>query len=871
MESAQATFPELSTARVIAEAKEAVGSAAKVLSEEAWSTLASYLRRRAVDVWEEMPATVVVTAADVGINGSTRDETRARLDRSQLIAQLQAQWMRCVVEIVQRLTNDRQLIVRELVEGEDPGLVHEVQLGLGDPHNEGRSVACIRFSGGTRVVYKPRSVRLLCAWNRLLRSVGQVAQIDVGRLPAVVDLDTHGWMSWVDERQATDAEQQDLLSRRAGLVLAVAFVLGSSDLHSENVRLSGDTPVLLDAETLLWIDWKRRRGVDSIREPAFNDLMRDSVVRTGMVPRWQSVGAQIRDVSPLTSAVKESIEEVDSTQLETGFRMAYEALASESGRAAVEQFLDEVEGAPVRAVLRPSAFYERMCRELMQSGMDPEALPLQWVDRWSKLSFVEQAALKRLDIPLLALPDDADKRAVPAHDAAWTGRRYVERRISGLCPSDLERQVQCIRASVALLRHGRGQSADPWESSSLDPLALPDTPRLLDAAQRIGHLILRNAVRVDGGFLWLTCRPVNSARRWRIEPADFGLYDGSVGTGVFLSALYACTGDPYWRRAATGALKPVMDALFYGGDCMPFVNRFGVGGAEGIGGVLYGLALATQLTGKQPYVHACLGAIRNLHFGAVGNDPEVLYGAAGVVAGAVAAYDLAGESWVIDWANRNGRRFAIPSLFASNLSVQIRSERGFAHGTSGTAAVLGGLWLRSGDELCGASAVRFRALREPVDIDAAFETDPTRALSWCHGVAGFLASEWGCEAACAAMDVRGHQESVTRLLTRLSTPRAQTSESTLCCGLAGHVDLLVHAIRRRIRVPAEVHDRLSEATSTLIERFERGRLGGRLAEPDVWPYSAGLYGGLSGIGYALLRVAMPDRVPSPLLWTSLEN
>lgn len=61
------------------------------------------------------------------------------------------------------------------------------------------------------------------------------------------------------------------------------------------------------------------------------------------------------------------------------------------------------------------------------------------------------------------------------------------------------------------------------------------------------------------------------------------------------------------------------------------------------------------------------------------------------------------------------------------------------------------------------------------------------------------------------------------------------------------------------------------ATATLIaSRLARGimrdNLPGRLSDRALWPYSAGLYSGLAGVGYALLRAARPDLVRSPLLW-----
>lgn len=469
------------------------------------------------------------------------------------------------------------------------------------------------------------------------------------------------------------------------------------------------------------------------------------------------------------------------------------------------------------------------------------------------------------DIPLIRVGDGTTPEGIPACEPSRSRWMYVEARMNGLCPAELERQVQVIRASASLTRR-----LDQVPDVALPPCKaevpeVDDPSRFIDAAERIGRMLLRSAIRTDNGFVWITCRPVNSSRTWRMEPADFGLYDGSMGTGLFFAALYACTNDSYWKRATSAALRPVLDAIYYGGDSMPFANRFGVGGAEGLGGILYGLMLAYRLTGRQRYVDACLGAIRRIDIRMVGNDPDLLYGASGLVAGATAVYDFTGEPWVIDWANRNGRRIAIPSLLPTKLAIKHCPDGGFAHGSAGTAAVLGNLWLRSGDELCGASAIRFRALREAVPGNEG-EAESARSLSWCHGAVGHLASEWGCEPVCAAMNVQGHRESVARLLSRVGSPAITTGESSLCCGLAGHLDLTLEAVRRRTRTSVDAHRAAAITASLLLERFESGHLGGRLNDRDVWPFSAGLYIGMAGVGYALLRKAKPDLIPSPLLW-----
>src|SRR5690606_35253784 len=100
------------------------------------------------------------------------------------------------------------------------------------------------------------------------------------------------------------------------------------------------------------------------------------------------------------------------------------------------------------------------------------------------------------------------------------------------------------------------------------------------------------------GLLWITQRPVGGPQWWRLEPSDFGLYDGNTGIALFLAALARTTHDPRWQRLAEAAMAPVVAAACYQGEGPGFVQRFGAGGAEGLGGVLLGAAHYAQVSGS---------------------------------------------------------------------------------------------------------------------------------------------------------------------------------------------------------------------------------------------------------------------------------
>jgi lantibiotic modifying enzyme len=75
--------------------------------------------------------------------------------------------------------------------------------------------------------------------------------------------------------------------RRVGMLLGVAYVLGATDFHQDNVIASGEQPVLVDLETLLQ---PLPRSFDAVRTDSADEraieIMHDSVLRIGLLPFW---------------------------------------------------------------------------------------------------------------------------------------------------------------------------------------------------------------------------------------------------------------------------------------------------------------------------------------------------------------------------------------------------------------------------------------------------------------------------------------------------------------------------------------------------------------------------------------------------------
>ncbi len=132
--------------------------------------------------------------------------------------------------------------------------------------------------------------------------------------------------------------------------------------------------------------------------------------------------------------------------------------------------------------------------------------------------------------------------------------------------------------------------------------------------------------------------------------------------------------------------------------------------------------------------------------------------------------------------------------------------------------------------------------------------------SWCHGAPGVALARLGILRVSNDLAVRPGLEEA------LNTTAAfgPNGLDHLCCGHMGRVDVLLEASKRlgrpELRAVAET---VAARVVRSAERFGGFRLFGNVSRTV---YNPGLFQGVAGIGYGLLRLAVPKAYPALLLW-----
>jgi lantibiotic modifying enzyme len=348
-------------------------------------------------------------------------------------------------------------------------------------------------------------------------------------------------------------------------------------------------------------------------------------------------------------------------------------------------------------------------------------------------------------------------------------------------------------------------------------------------------------------------------------------YGGATGLAVFFSALAGVTGNRAWQRVAEDAMPPdfLASAL---AEARPGAR---LGACRGPASVAYGLTLVASLSGNDQRVAQAIDIGASISAADIDADTvlDVEGGCAGTLLALLALHSRRPAAQILGAAARCVDRLlgtqlsAGPARGAWAAGRDARPRPGFAHGAAGIACALE-RWLAQDDRPAVRSAIHAAWEFERRVFAAAggsgwptSRSDGSRIVmaAWCHGAPGvaLARASGGGRAADAHVSAE-----IGEALTLTGAAPASRHDH-LCCGNLGRADALLTAGILSGRPEAAAAGR-ALAARVAAQVVEQGRHGMRGRGFDRGAASVGLFQGLAGIGYELVRAHAPERVPSVL-------
>jgi len=507
------------------------------------------------------------------------------------------------------------------------------------------------------------------------------------------------------------------------------------------------------------------------------------------------------------------------------------------------------------------------------------------VDALRRIGAAEQEDLARDDIPIfwtrvdgLEVEDTGGRkiRGLLQRSAFEAVRENLTR----LGARDLAFQTWLLRLSLA------ASTARPSPASHAT-ISATHSPRVqagslsrqalrqaaLAAACDVADHLDGSAFKGADGATWLGLQETpRSAIELRVLQVD--LYDGLAGILLFLAHLARATGRQAHSALAQACMATWQSALSAG------ERPRDIGAFTGIGGLVYTLTHLGRLW-RRPELWLQAEALITELEANVERDQQfdLISGAAGAIAALLSLHTANGSARAIQVAVACGDHLLASAVSQSAgwgwpaAAFSHRALGGFSHGAAGIGWALARLAVASGQSRfmrAAHEALAYdRSLRVPGgdhwrDMRGAGRlegpADEERAGSWCHGAPGIALARLGLpKQAGGEGDARIRRDLASAL--RSTRRRGFGGSHCMCHGDLGNLETLLQAERR---LPAGT--RWSAQVDRELHAVLAGiRAHGWICGTPRQVEAPGLMTGLAGIGYGLLRAAMPDQVPALLL------
>lgn len=815
---------------------------------------------------------------------------------------------RGIVTLASRLAADRARLASFV--GKPLGELCALDLGQGDVHDGGQTVACVVFANGT-VMYKPRSLRVDAALESFLDNL--LADVSPRiRVPAVLDRGTYGWTGYVEHLFCADDTELVTFYRNIGHWLAVMRLLGGTDIHHENLIACGPIPYVVDVESLFVTEEAMAPSGKGDAVDLAQALIRSSVLRTGLVPfRAPALGLDGVDISAIgalqgeqptirgpeivnagTSNARVGLVDVQIDEAKnhpcshpdisrfwedivTGFQELTTRLVALHREGSLAGRVAAFKGSRIRRIRRPTQSYVEVMRMLWHPASlhdEPAAIAraTDLLERNASVSPVAPADaasiaaeiddMRHGDIPVFA--NVLEQPQIDDVFQAWLDMR----------PEMEELTIRGALVTAHLNVRLNDDKRSPYDLSARHPHADDLDRRRRAMAKETVEQMLRLSVRGrDGTMTWIS--PILGRSGWTMRTLQPNVYVGLSGIALALAgyAREVTLGRADQVEGVTAALDGVLRVLRTAEDTDE---------PEAIGGFIgLGSQVLTWLTldGLCPEAGLLANATRQafvMEGWDIANEQalDMLEGVSGAIVPLLQLADATGDARWLALAARAGHRLeatAIVDARGARWPASIFNEPigGFAHGATGTGWALARLGLSpSGTE---AERRRWLALAERAfDFEESLYDPEGRnwidvrkpdsrdfANTWCHGSVGI---------GLAACDLYARTGQARHLGTLERAVRAAVKggwgySHTLCHGDLSTWELLMRA--RRIDpslVPAEDMPGIAIILSSIEEH---GIVGG-LARDAFTP---GLMSGIAGSIHQLNRMHPACDMPSPLL------
>lgn len=817
---------------------------------------------------------------------------------ARLMATTVQSWVKACTTMVERLENDYGELCDMYDATAAPGRVSKVRKSRLAAIQPGQPSLMLTFETGHQYDYIPQPRGADALWNNMLTwCSSRYAPIHIYR-PRVINRAQYGWV------ESPETSLEDRKNAWAsyytswGGFICLVYVMCGEAVRSDQTGIHSGYPVLLDASSILSADQSTGAGVSA----PISGSVESSILQTGLIPEWHSDGDDVisehkgrrpanlddeKTGGRLSTACEYRNEVLDGFDKMYRFFMKHrDALVRDWGN--LSDNASENRSVVVRNPALYQALLDQSCEpsflrdaadrriafDVLCRAGDQEHDPRMW-----RRIEAEIAGLEAHEHPIFLRSAGrrgfySSNKAVDIENEGMSDAERVYARIAQISESDRKRQT-------ALLRLGLTR---PFSTHSINKTAPPGTmhenesmsgPEYMAAATRIAESLKESAIpcRADG-VAWLMLDRNSRTKLYRLTPYGYNLYSGTLGIGLFLSALECETGCGEYNELIEGIFKPIQNMVCNRIPMTSPYDEWKNSGMAGLGGLVYGLARMSRFLNRSDMLDAAVSVAALFSAEKISQDTshEFIYGHAGAIPGLLLLHQMTADENHLESAVLTGQH-----LLASSEMIDERRrgwhrpqaipQVGFSHGAAGIAYALLRLFATTKD-----NSFRDAALEGIAFENSFFSREKQNwpdlkrngsrlyPVQWCRGAAGIGLSRLGILNTVNTPEIR---QDIDRAVHAVLSYQDRGTDH-LCCGLFGRAGFLLDA-GQRLKRPDFTEAARRIGTISLSRADRDG--GFRLPQPDQNEvFQPTLFRGVAGIGYELIRLAHPDRrIPSVLM------
>lgn len=183
-------------------------------------------------------------------------------------------------ELIKRIEENKDEIEMNILGGKKFGKIQRIEQNIADKHCGGKQVLQIELDNGERIIYKPHNIQNEVIFNQILNKIGEQCGIDMYCLK-ILSYKDYGWEECVIKKECNSEDEVKQFYFRIGIILFVAYILGTNDIHCENLIANGKYPVIVDMESI-------STGIPTLLNnlSLSEQVLQESVLKVGILPYY---------------------------------------------------------------------------------------------------------------------------------------------------------------------------------------------------------------------------------------------------------------------------------------------------------------------------------------------------------------------------------------------------------------------------------------------------------------------------------------------------------------------------------------------------------------------------------------------------------